>query len=115
MQLRLAAAYPSTSATGSASGSGMATGSGTGADVPPVPAARADVVDRLDLSPTAKMQQRIRDSLLAGRVDRSILADEPTAGEARATLSAIAMHRSAAAANAAATGVAAGATFDATA
>jgi hypothetical protein len=61
------------------------------------------------------MQQRIRDSLLAGRVDRSILADEPTAGEARATLSAIAMHRSAAAANAAATGVAAGATFDATA
>ena len=73
------------------------------------------VVDRLDLSPTAKMQQRIRDSLLAGRVDRSILADEPTAGEARATLSAIAMHRSAAAANAAATGVAAGATFDATA
>lgn len=109
MQLRLAAAYPSVSAAGSVAGSGS--------DVValPVPAARVDVVDRLELSPTAKMQQRIRDSLLAGRVDRSILADEPTAGEARAALSAIAMHRTAAAANAAATGVAAGATFDATA
>ncbi|MEY3231211.1 MAG: hypothetical protein RL689_1300 [Planctomycetota bacterium] len=107
MQLRLAAAYPSPSTPGAVKGSGDSAGE--------PPAARADVVDRLDLSPTAKMQQRIRDSLLAGRVDRSILADEPTAGEARATLSAIAMHRSAAAANAAATGVAAGATFDATA
>jgi hypothetical protein len=107
MQLRLAAAYPSSSTPGAVRGSGDAAGE--------TPAVRVDVVDRLELSPTAKMQQRIRDSLLAGRVDRSILADEPTAGEARATLSAIAMHRSAAAANAAATGVAAGATFDATA
>ena len=109
MQLRLAAAYPSVSAAGTVAGSGSDAGA------TPVPAARADVVDRLELSPTAKMQQRIRDSLLAGRVDRSILAAEPSPGEALARLGAIAMHRSAAAANAAATGVAAGATFDATA
>ena len=105
MQLRLAAAYSSTARASTAPAAAV--------PVPTPP--RTQTVDRLELSPTAKMQQRIRDSLLAGRVDRSILADEPIAGEARATLSAIAMHRSAAAANAAATGVAAGATFDATA
>ncbi len=108
MQLRLAAAYPST-ATAAAHRAGAAPAD----DAASATAVRTEVVDRVELSPTAKMQQRIRDALLAGRVDRSILADEPTAGETRATLSAIAMHRSAAAANAAATGVAAGTTFDA--
>lgn len=123
MQLRLAAAYPSTTtatttaatATTTATATALRAGA-TPADVASsAAAARTEVVDRLELSPTARMQQRIRDALLAGRVDRSILADEPTAGETRATLSAIAMHRSAAAANAAATGVAAGTTFDASA
>ena len=113
MQLRLAAAYSSVSA----SGAGAASGSPSALEG--VASARTEVADRVELSPTARMQQRIRQSLLAGRVDGSILkslgGDEPAAGEARAALSAIAMHRSAAAANAAATGVAAGATFDATA
>lgn len=108
MQLRLAAAYPSASPAAPAASPDAPAAS-------PSPAARTDVVDRLDLSPTARMQQRIRDSLLAGRVDRSVLADEPAAIETRAALNAIAMHRSAATANAAATGVAAGATFDTTA
>ncbi len=105
MQLRLAAAYPSTATPTR----------GPEAEVPADAAPRAQAVDRLELSPIARMQQRIRDSLVAGRVDRSILADESVAGEVRATLGAIAMHRSAAAANAAATGVAAGATLDASA
>lgn len=105
MQVRLAAAYP----TGRAAAA-------PAAELHESPTGAPGIVDRVELSATAKAQQRIRESLVGGRVERAAVPDaKPLTPQASPPTDAIAMHRTAAAKNAAATGVAAGHLLDTTA
>ena len=101
MQVRLAAAYP-TGRAGAPS-----------AELQESPSGSAGIVDRVELSATAKAQQRIRDSLVGAKVEHAAMPDvKPLTPVAAEPTDAIAMHRTAAAKNPAATGVAAGNLID---
>jgi hypothetical protein len=76
----------------------------------PTPARDAD---RLELSPQAAAAQRIQSRLVGGRVSQAAVPEEPgTTRIAPDGAAALALHRTHAAVNAAATGVAAGAKLD---